>query len=154
MRPRSFARVDEPRVQCLRRESILRGHFQNAGGGAGGAGDSGAAVAVGLREIAHRRAADEVVLEAPVCDELDGLCGDTFIVDVIGADEVLAREGFQGGIVNDIEESGSMRAWKLDAKGPLVRASVPSLGRVAATPAASSERSVSAPASELSRTGP
>ncbi len=63
--------------------------------GTRGTGDAGAAVAVGLREVAHRLAADEVVVEAAVVDELDGLRGNAFVVDVIGAEEAFAVEGLQ-----------------------------------------------------------
>ena len=92
-------------------------------------GDAGAAVAVGLRKIADRLAADEVVLEAAVGDEVDGLCGHAFVVDVVGADEAFAVEGLQAGIVDDVEKVGQhTRVVAGLAKGPLVRASVPSAG--------------------------
>ena len=74
--------------------------------GRGGAGDAGAAVAVGLREVADRLAADEVVVEAAGVDELDGLRGNAFIVDIVRAEETFAVEGLQAGIVDDAHEIG------------------------------------------------
>jgi hypothetical protein len=50
-------------------------------------------VAVGLRKVADRLAADEVIVEATGVDELDSLGGNTLIVDVVGTEETFAVEG-------------------------------------------------------------
>ena len=49
--------------------------------GRGRPGNAGAAVAVGLRKIAHRRAADEIVLKVAVSDQLYRLRRNAFVVD-------------------------------------------------------------------------
>ena len=71
-----------------------------------GAGDASAAVAVRLREVAHGLAADEVAVEAAGVNELDGLRGNAFVVDFVGAEEAFAVEGLQAGIVDHIHEIG------------------------------------------------
>ena len=68
-------------VEFVVAEAIFSGDFENADHGTRGAGEAGAAVAVGLREVAHRLAADEVILKASVRDQLDRLRGNAFVVN-------------------------------------------------------------------------
>ena len=51
----------------------------------------GAAMAVGGGEVLDGLAADEEVLELAVDDDVDGLGGDAFVVDLVGADEAAGR---------------------------------------------------------------
>ena len=85
--------------------------------GRGGAGDSGAAVAVRLREVAHRLAADEVIFKAAGFDQFDGLRGNAFVVDLVSAQEAFAVEGFEAGIVDDIHEIGQHAGVKAGCEG-------------------------------------
>ncbi len=66
----------------------------------------GAAVAVGGGKVADGGAADEEVLQLAVDDDVYGLGGDAFVVDGVGADEALAVEGGEGGVVDDVEGLG------------------------------------------------
>ena len=87
-------------------EAVVRADFQHADRGTRRAGNAGAAVAVRLRKVAHRLAADEIILEAPGVDQLDGLRGHAFVVHVVGANQALAVEGLQSGIVDHVHEIG------------------------------------------------
>jgi hypothetical protein len=87
-------------------ETVLGGDLENGNGGVGWAGNAGAAVAVGLRKVADGLAANEVVLQFAVGDKIDGLGGNAIVIDVVSANESLAIEGLQAGIVNDLELIG------------------------------------------------
>ena len=71
-----------------------------------GSSGSGASVAVRGREVLHRLASDEVVFEPAVDDDIDGLRGNAFVVDLIGADEAVAIELRLERIVGDAHELG------------------------------------------------
>ncbi len=98
--------VEQLLVEFAVDEAIFRGDFEDADQGVRGAGDAGAAVAVRLRKVAHRLAADEVIVEPAGIDELDGLRGHAFVVDIVSAEEAFAVEGLEAGIVDDIHEIG------------------------------------------------
>ena len=61
-------------------------------------------MAVGGGEIFNGLATDDVVLQLAVDDDVDGFRGHTFVIDRVGADELLAVEGLERGIVGDVEE--------------------------------------------------
>ena len=84
----------------------MRGDFQDADDGTRRAGNAGAGVAVGFGKVAHGRAADEVILQVSVGDQLYRLRGHRLIVNRVGADEIFAIPGLQRRIINDGNEIG------------------------------------------------
>ena len=72
------------------------------------------------REVLDGLATDEKVFELALGDHVDGLRGDAFIVYFVGADEVVAGEGLELGIVGDVEEvrqDGSVKAGGIGSLG-------------------------------------
>jgi hypothetical protein len=97
-----FCQIDELVEEFVVAEAIFGRDLENGDGGAGSASDSGATVAVRLGKVADGLAANEVVLQLAVINEIDGLGGHTFVIDVVGANEGFAIESFQEWIVDDL----------------------------------------------------
>ena len=64
----------------------------------------GAAVAVRLGKIAHRLAADQIILQLSVYDQLDRLRRNALVVHVIGAHQPFAVVALQAGIIHNIQK--------------------------------------------------
>ena len=79
---------------------------ENAGARVGWLRRGSAAVAVRVREVFYGFAADEKVFEFAVDDDVDGLRGDAFVVDGVGAEEGFAVELSLQRIVGDAEHLG------------------------------------------------
>ena len=109
--------VEQLLIELLVGQAFFGGDFQHADRRASRSGDGGAAMPVGLGKVAHRLASDEIVLKFSIGDEIDGLRGDAFVVDVVGADEAFAVEGLERRIVGDIEEFGQHARVKARREG-------------------------------------
>ena len=105
-KPRSFAIASNLLVQFAVCQAVVRADLEHADRGTRGAGDAGAAVAVRLRKIAHRLAADEIIVKPPGIDQLHRLRGHAFVVHIVGSDEAFAIERLQSGIVDHVHEIG------------------------------------------------
>ena len=91
----------------------------NAGARVGWLRRGSAAVAVRGGEVPDGFAADEKVFELAVDDDVDGLRGDAFVVDGVGAEEGLAVEVSLQWIVGDAEDLGQdAGSWSWRSRRP------------------------------------
>jgi len=88
----------------------------------------GAAVTIRSKKVPDGLAADEIISQHAVFDDVDGLRLHAFAVHSVIADDALALEVFHRGIIDERQEIWQHTRFVTGREGPVVRFGLPSCG--------------------------